>query len=605
MDGMGFDKIFWKGGLESTSDPHRCPFRPHGMDRRDCTEASGRNVQTNKACCGVDRDGFKFDPCNAVERRCRVCLEMGRHNENAHAVTNVRAGTCDEHNKMGHQVAELAPMGQTRPSTYAALRAAVPVAPRAVSPYARIVSSEHVQSTRARAQAHDPRQTSAPIAQEATMVELSERHRRLFRGLGSEEKAVVFGVAYSYDDAQIKANLEKIAGYSGSSPERILRLLLVDFGVDQFLKESARRAVLGRMYLVYEEEIRNNVGETVVESERKAPPPDVEVRAVSPPAPKPKPVRQATVAPVRAKEAAPVIDLSGPDAVAARVCDAKQGTDTMPPVRAIYEAVAAMYNAGVKQEPIGIKFGQTMSAASVWTCRLLKLSQFSEEVWTHSVTGSLSINKLIVLSERPSAEWIEELDRLLAKPTVAATKERKPARQAKIVQATPTPEVPVSPDTTIPDELVAPPAPIAQPVVPTVLHVSAEIAMVLPATVTPWRVRAAGTSDTCSLPQLSILAVAPAIDQTRSGPPAYEYDAGDIGSCAREVRRQALKMAHEHLIATGKAKDGTLMPKQLADVAMDIAYSSDKLFLTFITKLPPDQKRALGLWTPEAIEAAE
>src|SRR5579862_8294158 len=88
----------WSGGKEPTSFPHLCPYRIQGMDRKACLELSGGNMQQNmNGCCGTYRSTQKFAPCNSAERRCIVCLEIGRRGLRAHIVTDVATGKCSEH----------------------------------------------------------------------------------------------------------------------------------------------------------------------------------------------------------------------------------------------------------------------------------------------------------------------------------------------------------------------------------------------------------------------------------------------------------------------------------------------------------------------------
>lgn len=88
----------WKGGTEPTSFPHLCPLRQIGTSKDGCIELGGANLERNQQnCCGTFRGSIKFEPCNSSNRRCVVCLEIGRRGIKANVVTNVQAGTCDEH----------------------------------------------------------------------------------------------------------------------------------------------------------------------------------------------------------------------------------------------------------------------------------------------------------------------------------------------------------------------------------------------------------------------------------------------------------------------------------------------------------------------------
>jgi len=92
------DAEMWKGSARSDAFPHRCPLNPNGVDRKTCIELSGAGFERNRnSCCGTQRNGIEFPPCNSEERRCIACLEMGRRGAKAGAVTDVERGLCDEH----------------------------------------------------------------------------------------------------------------------------------------------------------------------------------------------------------------------------------------------------------------------------------------------------------------------------------------------------------------------------------------------------------------------------------------------------------------------------------------------------------------------------
>lgn len=92
------ERNMWKGGLEPTSFPHACPYRPDGASKQQCIEVSGGNYHQNaKGCCGAYRGTIRFAPCNSALRRCILCLQIGRRGSQANPVTNIETGTCDEH----------------------------------------------------------------------------------------------------------------------------------------------------------------------------------------------------------------------------------------------------------------------------------------------------------------------------------------------------------------------------------------------------------------------------------------------------------------------------------------------------------------------------
>lgn len=90
----------WKGGKTPNAFPHVCPYRLNGVDQKTCVDLSGSNYHQNRnGCCGASRGSAYFEPCNSEMRRCIVCIQLGRRGLKANAVTNVSAGTCDEHAK--------------------------------------------------------------------------------------------------------------------------------------------------------------------------------------------------------------------------------------------------------------------------------------------------------------------------------------------------------------------------------------------------------------------------------------------------------------------------------------------------------------------------
>ena len=91
--------VEWKGGTEPESIPHFCPYRVGGMESREaCRKLSGGSLLQNvKGCCGTRRENVVFGPCNSAERRCVVCLQLGRRGEKANVVSNIARHTCDEH----------------------------------------------------------------------------------------------------------------------------------------------------------------------------------------------------------------------------------------------------------------------------------------------------------------------------------------------------------------------------------------------------------------------------------------------------------------------------------------------------------------------------
>ncbi len=90
----------WKGSLEPEKFNHRCPFRMNGVSEAQCIELSGSNLQQNlNACCGTERAGVMFDPCNSKARRCRVCLERGLRGKSAQPVTDPIKGMCALHSR--------------------------------------------------------------------------------------------------------------------------------------------------------------------------------------------------------------------------------------------------------------------------------------------------------------------------------------------------------------------------------------------------------------------------------------------------------------------------------------------------------------------------
>ncbi len=92
------EQPMWKGGTAPNTFPHVCPFRVDGADKKACLELSGANYHQNRSgCCGASRGSAYFEPCNSEVRRCIVCIQIGRRGLRANPVTNVAAGTCDEH----------------------------------------------------------------------------------------------------------------------------------------------------------------------------------------------------------------------------------------------------------------------------------------------------------------------------------------------------------------------------------------------------------------------------------------------------------------------------------------------------------------------------
>lgn len=88
----------WKGGNEPTSFPHRCPYRPDGIEKAACIAMSGTNIAYNQGgCCGTARGETRFPPCNSTGRRCLVCLQIGRRGERANSVADMATGRCAEH----------------------------------------------------------------------------------------------------------------------------------------------------------------------------------------------------------------------------------------------------------------------------------------------------------------------------------------------------------------------------------------------------------------------------------------------------------------------------------------------------------------------------
>jgi hypothetical protein len=184
-------------------------------------------------------------------------------------------------------------------------------------------------------------------------------------------------------------------------------------------------------------------------------------------------------------------------------------------------------------------------------------------------------------------------------PAAPKPKARRRARAAKRIKREPSPEEPDSPDTSAPTES----GPIVQPEAPPPWYASGRITVELSAVAPIWRVRAAGTTDTCVLAQFSIGAVAPAEEPASTAPNIHDYDAGDIRVCTRELRLQALRLARGFLLQNGEAEDGILTQSELARVAARIMTANVTSLRTFISALSPEQKRALNLWA--ALEAEE
>ena len=436
-------------------------------------------------------------------------------------------------------------------------------------------------------------QTPRPTTEEP-MVELTGKHRRLFRELGAEERDVVFGVAYGYDDAQIASKLAGLATHSNRPVQEILRSLFEKSGLDASLKEREKRALLGRMYLVYQEEIRDGATEELPPVQRPAVVPETVTVAEAPREQKPKMVRVPSM--VRATPKLP-----GADMVAVRFCAAKTGAAAMPSVREVFDAVAAMHEAKIRLKEIGARFGQTEGYAVEWASKLLKLSRLSKEAWEHPATANLSTNALVTLSTLKPEGQIERLDGRVSKSKAGGAKKLTASATSKTAAAAPEDASP--PDVAPPDE-PAPPEKIVQLATPSVLHVSEKLTVALGTTEEPWHVRAEGTTDICSLP--SCIGVSDAHPEPKETEPAVvEYDIGDFGACSRELRRQAVHMAYAYLREREGTAQGMLTQSRLAHVTADMMYATEAALSCFISKLSPERKRALGLWTLEVREAAE
>lgn len=87
----------WKGGTTAASEPHRCPLRPDGADKKTCIEHGGASVHNNANCCGTQRNSVNFEACNSRWRRCKKCIEVGRRGLKANAVKDPVLGLCEEH----------------------------------------------------------------------------------------------------------------------------------------------------------------------------------------------------------------------------------------------------------------------------------------------------------------------------------------------------------------------------------------------------------------------------------------------------------------------------------------------------------------------------
>ena len=384
----------WSGGIDPTSEPHRCPYRLKGAYRRECIEdLSGKSVGLNISCCGTMRGEIRYEPCNFVARRCRKCLDLGRRGLKANAVVDPKSGLCEEH------------------------AASPPI----------IVS----QTTTVTGKKEGP-----------VRLELTPRFREFFRDLTDEEKKVVCGIVFKRDLSAIDTQLMQDPKSSGKSLADILEVLFHRFELMSRLdlpREDQRRFALGKLYRLYliergELEAEDQMseptskvvpkgttattsvlGDDVLSASEANPSPAVtsdpkSTDVVGPSSVEPQHEKPAVTDKIAVTEASGVRDAYD---VARRFCTAKTGNGESPSIRAVYDAVAKMSKTKMTVNAIGKAFGQNEKSAGTWTYLVRSLSRLATSSWSVIEGKWFPITTLVKIAKLPEKEQILKLQAAL------------------------------------------------------------------------------------------------------------------------------------------------------------------------------------------------
>ncbi|MBI4088362.1 hypothetical protein HY418_03215 [Candidatus Kaiserbacteria bacterium] len=213
------------GGTEPASFPHVCPFQEKGISSEQCTGLTLIFIRNKDGCCRVK--------CNCVNRRCILCLSLGRRGHDVKKVAHPETGLCAEH-------ADAQPEAPRR-------REAPPPRPRfGIQPYP--TGSE----LRTRNQ-----------SEKKPMTLLTRSQYDAVDSLDGEEILVLQKVAYGYDENAIEHDLKELDGRSSErSVQQILRDIYQKLELLDLENGAKMRHAAAKRYVHYSDMNREGVEPT-------------------------------------------------------------------------------------------------------------------------------------------------------------------------------------------------------------------------------------------------------------------------------------------------------------------------------------------------------